>query len=135
MKTWLIWINLMKKAHFVESGGTELSTGTLAIGNHGDEKPFPGIAGTASLIFEEEDQPSINFGCEIVAILELEEGAHDFSITSSPQWMSSTLACSLDAFLLEPDELINPGKTDDQGWRHRFLVPERGFYPFTPPVF
>ena len=36
-----------------------------------------------------------------------------------------------DAFLLEPDELINPGKTDDQGWRYRFLVPERGFYPFT----
>ena len=121
---------LNEKGYFVESGGINYQRDQLAIGNHGDEKPFPGIAGTASLIFEGEDQPSINFGCEIVAILELEEGYHDFSITSSPQH-ELYLGLGPDAFLLEPDELINPGKTDDQGWRYRFLVPERGFYPFT----
>jgi len=121
---------LNEKGYFVESEGINYQRDQLAIGNHGDEKPFPGIAGTQSLIFPGEEQASINFGCEIVTLLELEAGYHDFSITSSPQH-ELYLGLGPTALLIEPDELINPGKTDDQGWRYRFMVPTRGFYPFT----
>ncbi|MDA7617702.1 hypothetical protein N8703_00170 [Verrucomicrobia bacterium] len=118
------------KGYYIESQQVNYQRDQLAIGNHGAESSFPGVSGSEILVFEGDEAVSIFFGCEITTILALDEGYHDFSITSSPIH-ELRMGFGQDARLMEPDASINPGNSDDQGWRYRFYVDEAGFYPFS----
>ena len=119
-----------KKGYFIEYDQVNYQRDMGAIGNKANEKMFPGILGSDSLIPNGYETPVVNFGLEITTFLELESGFNQFEITTTP-YHKLYIGFGDDAEELIPDPSVNPGTGDSRAWQYKFIIENTGIYPFT----
>ena len=118
------------EGYYLERGHVNYQRDGGTVGNKAEEKLFPGINGTESLIPEGEEAPRHHFGLEATAYLDLKKGYYHLEITTTP-FHILYVGFGDDAEELFPDESINPGMEDSKAWQYKFVVEKSGLYPFT----
>ncbi len=118
------------EGYYLERGQINYQRDGGTVGNKAEEKRFPGIDGTESLITEGEEFPSLHFGLEATTYLELKEGYYHLEITTTPFHLLF-VGFGDDAEELIPDDTVNPGMEDSKAWQYKFVVEKPGLYPIT----
>ena len=118
------------KGYYLERAQINYQRDGRTIGNKAEEKLFPGINGTESLIPEGWEFPVIHFGLEATTYLDLKKGYYHLQITTTPGHFLY-VGFGDDAEELFPDESVNPGNDDSKAWQYKFVVEKPGLYPFT----